>query len=881
MRVRYAVLFFVGFVLLPFFASAQNNVNQLIWGDVVTGEETGETISDDRITIVEGGTYSVQLNVEKNAKIKYASEKSYMPRGTLYYIPDATNTGTSAREFVKSFYTMSYLVWEKSGAYELDIYGEPPPFLMMRDKPPFWKLALRLLVGPRAYADSHGDVFLGTIRFTITDKDAVQVCATNCNSNVLFLPGIEGSRLYEGTGCGENEEKKLWEPVESFLGAIRGVGDAKVKRLFLDSYGKSVCSDVYAKTSDIIDSAGGGNIYKLFIDEMDSLKSGDEINDWKAVAYDWRLSLTDLLNKGAERNGKIFYTEATSTPYIEQTLRALAESSKTGKVTIVAHSNGGLVAKALLNKLGGEEAAKLVNKIIMVGAPQSGAPETLGTILVGYDAGIYADFFKFKNVIKVVSNAVGQKLALNAPMAYHLLPSQNYFDSVADDTAHPVGSFAGGAYEREISSYGLTIDDRTEMDDFMRSFSDSTNSSLIDYANDQHYTLDIWTPPDGIEVNQIAGWGASTVVGIDFYTLPPINALTAINQLGTYRPIFTEDGDGIVPIPSALMMASSTNVKRYWLDLHAYNIETNSNKKHKNLFEIPQLEDFIKNIITNGTSILPSYIAVSQPPPTGDKRLTFFLHSPLTLELKDSAGNITGIAKDGTISGEISGAEYGEFGDVKYIIADGGASYELILHGQDTGTFSLDIQESSGGIITASSTIANVPVTSRTIVSLTLSGGIETVSALTVDVDGDGANIITITPKVGETTNYEPPPPPAPEPEPAIISVNRGGGRRIPVSVITADLISPTQTSTTTATTANIQATTTLSVVASMPETAVSAKTVKTKNPVEVPKKEKENISVPQTASAYSASQQPLIARASRAVYNGLYALWIALKRFF
>ncbi|MFH1178513.1 MAG: hypothetical protein V1711_02205, partial [bacterium] len=32
-----------------------------------------------------------------------------------------------------------------------------------------------------------------------------------CASNVLFLPGIEGSRLYEGNGCGKGGEEKLWE----------------------------------------------------------------------------------------------------------------------------------------------------------------------------------------------------------------------------------------------------------------------------------------------------------------------------------------------------------------------------------------------------------------------------------------------------------------------------------------------------------------------------------------------------------------------------------------------------------------------------------------------------------------------------------------------
>ena len=372
MLTRYAVLFLLSAILFPFFANAQTFSNQLIWGDVVTDEETGEIISDDRITIIEGGTYAVKLNITKQTEITYASEEFFMPRGSLYYISDVANTATSTREFVKSFggLSASVLSWEKSGVYELDIYGEPPPLLVIRDKPPFWKLVLRFIIGPSAYADSNEDVFLGTIQFTITDKDAVQKCTANCNSNVLFLPGIEGSRLYEGTACDKSAEEKLWDPVaDSTIKILRGAGDEKVKRLFLDTDGGSICADIYAKSDDVIDSVKGNNIYKLFIDEMNGLKTDGDINDWKAAAYDWRLSLTDLLNNGTERNGKIFYTEATSTPYIEQSFRALAGSSKTGKVTIIAHSNGGLVAKALLNKLGDETATKLVDKIILVGAP--------------------------------------------------------------------------------------------------------------------------------------------------------------------------------------------------------------------------------------------------------------------------------------------------------------------------------------------------------------------------------------------------------------------------------------------------------------------------------------------------------------------------------
>ncbi|MFA6278650.1 MAG: alpha/beta hydrolase [Candidatus Paceibacterota bacterium] len=695
-------------------------------------------------------------------------------------------------------------------------------------------------------------------------------CATPgaCASNVLFFPGIEGSRLYEGTGCGGSAEEKLWEPLgESLWKILRGAGDEKVQQLFLNDVGESVCSDVYAKADDIIDSVGGSNIYKSFIDEMNGLEADGTINDWKPIAYDWRLSLSELLSQGTERDGKIYYSESTTTPYIEQTLRALAASSKTGKVTLIAHSNGGLVAKALLNQLGGS-ASKLVDKVVMVGAPQSGAPVGVGALLYGYDQGISSWG------IPILHSDVAQKLAENSPMAYHLLPSQNYFDSVASDASHPVASFAGDAYASEISTYGATINNSSELDTFILA-STTLNAALVDYKNVTHSALDSWVP-EGIEVDQIAGWGADTVAGIDFYTPMLADAITALAPARAYRPIFTEDGDGTVPVPSALMMAQNTGVNRYWVNLFAYNKETHSSRSHKDIFEIPSLEYFIKNIITNSTSTLPAYILTSQPSSTNNKKLTFFLHSPLTLQLENSEGKITGLAADNSITQDIPDSTYGEFGEVKYITVPEG-SYQLTMHGQANGTFSLDIQESSGSVVTALSTIANLPTTPNTLASLTVSGGIDTVSALTVDEDGDGANIIIITSKLGETVNYvpleDPEPVEEPEPEPIVKSSGGGGGRRV-VESISVPVVAPTL-----ATTTQIVATSTSTVATATPSISpVVKKKAKTLLFTAPPKKASV---IPQTASVFQASQQSALKNLSATVYNGINGFWSALKKFF
>jgi pimeloyl-ACP methyl ester carboxylesterase len=598
--------------------------------------------------------------------------------------------------------------------------------------------------------------FVGVVTFTISDP-----CAApgSCASNVLFLPGIEGSRLYAGVGCGKSEEERLWEPLgESVFGILRGAGDDKVGALALDEGGKSVCQDVYVKAGDIVDSVGGNGLYRSFIDDMNGLRSEGVMQDWAPVAYDWRLSFDDLLMRGAEHAGKVYFEEATSTPYIEQTLRALADSSKTGKVTIIAHSNGGLLAKALLERLGSEVAASLVDRVVLVGAPQTGAPAGIGSVLVGYDAGIsYLGF-------PIVSNAAARAFAHNSPMAYHLLPSAAYLASIIEEPAHPVIHFSGEGFAAERAAYGNSVVDLSTLDDFLlarrgereRPSADDLdspevlNETLVNYANGQHALLDAWTPPPGIEVDQIAGWGADTVAGIDFYTLPPTDTITALSPSRAYRPILTEDGDGTVPVPSALHIASSTNVKRYWVDLSEYFKITKTRRTHSDMFEIPSVRDVINNVLRHSADTLPAYVSASQPASiVGDKKLVFYLHSPLTLELQDSSGNVTGLASDGSIREDIPGSTYGEFGEVKYVAVTEG-DYHLALHGQSAGTFSLDMEDSSGVV----TTLANVPVTANTLVTLAVSGG--TLSPMTVDENGDGETTI-IMPRAGEVVSYRPP----------------------------------------------------------------------------------------------------------------------------
>src|SRR3989344_2782811 len=250
-------------------------------------------------------------------------------------------------------------------------------------------------------------------------------CAINCYSNVLFLPGHQASRLYKG---GVVFEDQLWEP------NIINISD--FSELSLSSVtGESVNDDIYTK--DIIDESytelQGFNVYKNFIDFMNENVEEGLIEEWKALPYDWRLDFDQLLSSGkviggTEENPLISYTQGTSSPYIFQELERLVNSSRNGKVTLITHSNGGLLAKYLLNDIANpshpyHHLFTKVDKVIMVAAPQAGTPKAIEGLLH-----VDSTELGVKEWGIIIDEAQSREFAENMLSAYNLLPSKKYFD---------------------------------------------------------------------------------------------------------------------------------------------------------------------------------------------------------------------------------------------------------------------------------------------------------------------------------------------------------------------------------------------------------------------------------------------------------------------
>ncbi len=561
-------------------------------------------------------------------------------------------------------------------------------------------------------------------------------------SNVAFLPGFLGSRLYQYdydcllVDC----ENQLWDPNIPYI--------PDIKKLYLTTSGTPINPDIYTKPRDIIDESWqnplepGANVYKEFIEFMDDLVGDNVISAWEPLSYDWRLPLETTVNGGVHRPANTFVD-------LVQVIEGLAEVSASGKVTLIGHSNGGLLAKVLINRLNTEGKSSLIDRLVMVGTPQLGTPEVIQKLLHGLSP----------------TNEATRQLLENMPGAYNFLPSSEYFNRVAD----PVVEF-----DPEVSSiydfpgiYGTSTDTVAEFTKFLlgdnglrtepaSGDTDAPNvlkANLLTGAQSTHNALDGWTPPQGIEVIQIAGWGLDTLRGVRYDDCDIPFCSQTLSHLDR-SPLETEDGDGTVVVPSATAM----NVQTYYLNLPEHNREgifnQRINRDHSSMMEVDSIQVFIKQIIERlfDNDNPPTHISISKPEPKEEnKKLRIRGLSPITIDVYDAHGNHTGpvSTQDPDVpqlfESKIPNSYYYKIGEKTYLGLDTQDQYRIEIDGLALGSFTLEIDEVFDDEVVDSVAYINIPITSNTKASLTTQT-VDTTSSLSLDVQGDGKPDVTVSP---------------------------------------------------------------------------------------------------------------------------------------
>lgn len=538
-------------------------------------------------------------------------------------------------------------------------------------------------------------------------------------SSVLFLPGIQASRLYtEGIFGTEN---RIWEPNIN----------ADVEKLAMTSDGVSV-NTVY--TRDVLDEIFGiSNIYKDFLGELADLKTNEIIADFTPFAYDWRYDVRDIVRNGVQYPNEV--------RYLVTVVEALAEASYTEKVTIIAHSNGGLLAKALMMELEQRDVSHLVDKIVFVGTPQLGTPKAVGSLLHGLD---------LNAVLGIVMNQrTGREVLQHLPAAYGLLPSVEYLTKVND------AIIAGEPFGRKEVAEDLvafyTSGGNGRGESMSLNVPSILNPQLLQKAATLHQELSAWRAPEGTEVFEIAGTGIQTIKGFEYRVFPcSPSSLIPCETGSVYKPypLFTTFGDETVVATSAL---AYTGDKFYAeVDLAEEGLQLFiKQREHQNLTESPTVQSFIDSIIKfryfNDTLEIPDSNIV-----VGNRYTVIGIHSPVDIWVENSQGNKIGQSKN-TQYNEIINASYFELGGSKYVVLPKAGTYTVQLEGYATGTYSVtidslegDSQQTIGAIMGASSTPVMTGV-------MQINNGI--LSPLQIDNDGDGTDDVTGDFETGMLTN--------------------------------------------------------------------------------------------------------------------------------
>jgi hypothetical protein len=556
------------------------------------------------------------------------------------------------------------------------------------------------------------------------------------NSSIAFLPGITGSRLYRPDGDGEDQ---IWESVKW----------KDVEELGFDTNGQSLHADIY--TRDIVDVlrpltgwwdyAEG---YQGWMQFLNNLVATDVIEQWKAIPYDWRLATNDLVTLGSETSfDKISYlTGEQEDPYIIGQLEAIADGSPTGKVTVVAHSNGGLVIKNVLKYLeekGDTEMLAKIDTVVLVAVPQLGTSKTLGELLHG--------------TIPFAHSAAREALE-DMPGAYGLIPSPSFYTT----QGYPVIEFdervASLPTYTHLANVKLDTFDRvknflsgvegirTEPDIHDLSTPNILNSALLGETESMHRGLDSWEAPEGVRVIELVGTGLNTVKSVLYSDCarehcPATNANYLSHEWG-----MTSEGDGTVVTKSA---EGGVADETYYVALDRLNAGKQTSYVHGTILSVPPVQEFIlENVIEGDASTpLPYLMGTDSTKTASYPRFVMRAYSPVDLHLYSSDKH-TGIVKGGPTyemgreyEQDVVNSFYEEWGDVKYIGADfSQGPVKLEIDGTGVGVFTLVVDMYDGDTKTGSFVFTDVAVGPSSFGSMTLTEG--GVPMIQYDFDGDG-----------------------------------------------------------------------------------------------------------------------------------------------
>ena len=419
-----------------------------------------------------------------------------------------------------------------------------------------------------------------------------------------------------------------------------------------------------------------------------------ENEDLFLFPYDWRYGVSeDIVTK------------------LKQKISDILTQTGSDKVDIVAHSMGGLITKKYVV----DNPEHYLNKVVMVGVPNTGAPKAVKNLIVG-DGNL------------LTANSAMKKISKNMPAAYDVLPSQEYFDKK--------GSFVE-VIDRTEAGYTYKDLSFEESNSFLVA-DHSLNSQALIEAMDLHTiefdNYDMRTTE--LDLYSINGCKTSTLGKVREVRQGKFDSI--VTDAVSYMAPIQVPGDGTVPLESSTSLPIDQENKFYALE-----------GEHKDMLTTAGIRQKIVNILSgselstqneDGEDIITQDIAQCEL-----NGRAIAIYSPLAIEIIDQDGNRAGFYDDGTsVENNIPNASFEVFGEQKFVFlpTDGGQTYTINVTGTGTGVFTLTDAVIEFGEVVTMQVFENIAVTPSLLGSITLADN----TTLSLDTDGDGDDDQTLTP---------------------------------------------------------------------------------------------------------------------------------------
>ena len=548
-----------------------------------------------------------------------------------------------------------------------------------------------------------------------TVASSTDATSTSSNSNststspqktpIVIVPGILGSKLDR-----ISDKKEIWPAADAML---TSGSDSYLDALKLSPTGEQI-PGMEVNPSDIVRTVTTSipfvkqDFYKPLIDSLIATGYREGV-DLFVAPYDWRLDIAS--------------SAALLGPVIEN---AIAHSAN-GKIDILAHSMGGLIAKDYLSQLP-EASSSIIDKLILVGTPQLGAPQMFKALQYGDDLGFHI------GPIELLAPTEVKSITQNMPSAYALLPSRRYIET------------QGGYVIDNRNNAHSTLDFDHTNNFLMTNATDGRNSMLLARADTFHTTQDT-APINAPTVYDIVG------------CQNPATISSFVIEDGGVADIIHGAGDGTVPINSAMNFAGGYQTY--------FSLYSENNADHIGLINNAEPLALINAILNSTTSTLaltPLGISTStqdclqgRSKTHNETTIEISTHSPITLNAYDSQNRHTGPATtDNTTNSttdmidlQIPGSSYETIGENSFILLPASDTYRIIGSARATGTFTMKIKSlDEAANLLGGVTYVQVPLASAsTTATLTVSdSSLLFAPSLTLDSYGNGISTTTFAP---------------------------------------------------------------------------------------------------------------------------------------